>query len=158
MQSDSADHEEPLGKASSHHSPRPSHSEVTNAVLARDAGAQPHGDSPPGPSVARDPAAAQNEAMENTAQLPPLGHIHHSAESQSSRHGMPSSPSAEHDQTAPNMGGDAIGNGPGPRGAAIRDPFPRTRFGLKQSEQKVHRCEWAKIGPSIVAKSSFHYP
>jgi hypothetical protein len=154
------DCEEPLAKASSHHSPRPSHSEATNSVLPQDAGSQPHGDSWPGPSVARDPAAAQNEVMENTAQLPSPGHIRHSAEAQSSsRHGMPSSPSAEHDQTAPNAGGDAIGNGPGPRGEGIRDPFPRTRFGLKQSDQKVHRCEWAKIGPSIVlTESSFHYP
>jgi hypothetical protein len=102
----------------------------------------------------------QNEAMDITAQLPPSEHIHHSAESQSSHHGMPSFPSAEHDQTAPNVGGDAIGNGPGPRGAAIRDPFPRTRFGLKRNEQKIHhRCEWAKMGLSIVlTESSFHDP
>ncbi|KAJ7724695.1 hypothetical protein B0H14DRAFT_2641488 [Mycena olivaceomarginata] len=36
-------------------------------------------------------------------------------------------------------GGDAIGNGPNPRGSRLHDPFPRTRFGLKKSEQGVHR-------------------
>jgi hypothetical protein len=160
MQSASADHEETLQKASSHHSPRPSRSgsEATNSVLSRDAGGQPHSDSSPGPSVAGDLPAVQNEAMDNTAQFPPSERIRHSGESQSSHDGMPSSPSAEHDQTAPNARGDAIGNGPGPRGAGIRDPFPRAQFGLKHGEQKVHRCEWAKIGPSIVlTKSSFHY-
>ncbi|KAJ7811900.1 hypothetical protein B0H14DRAFT_3150565 [Mycena olivaceomarginata] len=136
-----SDHEETLEKASSHHSPRPSRSgsEATNSVLSRDAGGQPHSDSSPGPSVAGDLPAVQNKAMDNTAQLPPSEHICPSGESQSSHDGMPSSPSAEHDQTAPNAGGDAIGNGPGPRGAGIRDPFPRARFGLKHGEQKVHR-------------------
>jgi hypothetical protein len=159
MQSAPTDREEPSGNPSSQYSRRPSHFDVADSALLRDAGSQPHGDSLPGPSVARDLAAMQNEAMDITAQLPSSQHIRHSAESQSSHHGMPSSLSAEHDQIAPNTGDNAIGNGPGPRGAGIRDPFPRTRFGLKQSKQKVHRCEWAKIGPSIVlTESSFHYP
>jgi hypothetical protein len=140
MQSASAYREEPLGKASNHHSPRQSHSDAADSVSLRDASGQPHGDSSPGPSVARDPAAVQNEALDNTAQLPLPGNIHHSAESQSSSpHDMPSSPSAEHDQTAPNAGGDAIRNGPNSRGSGLHNPFPRTRFGLKKSEQGVHR-------------------
>jgi hypothetical protein len=142
MQSVPTDREEPSGNplTGSQYSARPSHSEATNSVLLRDAGGRPHGDSSPGPSMARDPAAVQNEVIDNTAQLPPPGLIRHSAESQSSsRHGMPSSPSAEHDQTAPNAGGDAIGNGPDPRGSRLHDPLPRTWFGPKKSEQGVHR-------------------
>ncbi|KAJ7872454.1 hypothetical protein B0H14DRAFT_3860337 [Mycena olivaceomarginata] len=139
MQSVPTDREEPSGNPSSQYSRRPSHFDAADSASLRDASGQPHGDPSPGPSVARDPAAVQNETMDITAQLPSSEHIRHSAESQSS-HGMPSSPSAEHDQTAPNVEGDAIGNGPGPRGAGIRDPFPPpTDYRVKYAEDPPYK-------------------
>ncbi|KAJ7872529.1 hypothetical protein B0H14DRAFT_2438363, partial [Mycena olivaceomarginata] len=42
-------------------------------------------------------------------------------------------------QRVPSTGDAAIGNHPDISGSGTRYPFPRTQFGLKQSQQKVHR-------------------
>jgi hypothetical protein len=127
---------------SSHSTHRPTHSTESIRPPPHDTAGRGQlplrGDFPLDNSVA---SGIHDEDMENNAQSPAADNMCHSVQFQySSTHGnipLPAA-SAEADpavETVPNSGDDGIGRRPGTGGAALRNPLPGTRFGLKKGEQ-----------------------